>query len=112
MRFSSESSVGWRDAAATLPGAYQVSLTSGPNGKPCPVQVIDPFPFVGESLAGRERGTSHRGEHDAKLELHQGQGKVSWTELYLVAARDGYGELAELAGTDARLARARQQRNA
>ena len=61
-----------------------------------------------------------------ELELHQGHGRVSWavksiweyygtwfhydttTELYHVPARDVYGELAELAGTDALLARARQ----
>ena len=61
-----------------------------------------------------------------ELDLHQGHGRVSWavksiweyygtwfhydttTELYHVPARDVYGELAELAGTDALLARARQ----
>lgn len=61
-----------------------------------------------------------------ELELHQGHGRVSWavksiweyygtwfhydttTELYHVPARDVYGELAEMAGTDALLARARQ----
>ena len=61
-----------------------------------------------------------------RLALHQGHGKVSWavksiweyyatwfhfdstTELYPVPARDVYGELAELAGTDALLARARR----
>ncbi len=61
-----------------------------------------------------------------ELDLHQGHGRVSWavksiweyygtwfhydttTELYHVPARDIYGELAELAGTDALLARARQ----
>lgn len=60
------------------------------------------------------------------LDLPQGHGKVSWavksiweyyatwfhldstTELYPVPARDVYGELAELAGTDALLARARR----
>ena len=61
-----------------------------------------------------------------ELELHQGHGRVSWavksiweyygtwfhydttTELYHVPARDVYAELAELAGTGALLARARQ----
>ena len=61
-----------------------------------------------------------------ELDLHQGHGKVSWgvksiweyygtwfhfdstAELYHVPARDVYEELAELAGTDPLLARARQ----
>ncbi len=60
------------------------------------------------------------------LDLHQGHGRVSWavksiweyygtwfhydttTELYHVPAREIHGELAELAGTDALLARARR----
>ena len=61
-----------------------------------------------------------------ELDLHQGHGRVSWavksiweyygtwfhydttTELYHVPAREIYAELAELAGSDALLARARQ----
>ena len=61
-----------------------------------------------------------------ELDLHEGHGKVSWgvksiweyygtwfhfdttAELYHVPARDVYDELAELAGTDPLLARARQ----
>lgn len=65
-----------------------------------------------------------------ELDLHQGHGRVSWavksiweyygtwfhydttTELYHVPPRDIYGELAELAGTDPLLARARQHLDA
>ena len=65
-----------------------------------------------------------------ELDLHQGHGRVSWavksiweyygtwfhydttTELYHVPAREIHGELAELAGTDALLARARQHLDA
>ena len=65
-----------------------------------------------------------------ELDLHQGHGRVSWavksiweyygtwfhydttTELYHVPAREIHGELAELAGTDALLTRARQHLDA
>ena len=65
-----------------------------------------------------------------ELDLHQGHGRVSWavksiweyygtwfhydttTELYHVPAREIHGELAELAGTDALLARARRHLDA